>query len=141
MKFWIKGCIAFLFLFSMTCLFAHPKALCEMNDPDAVAPMIITQGGAPASGQKYSLYREMGHWLSVSFGINNKYLKNTDVVDGNKAYFVVSREPHDGTVTVKKIVNIKGRKLILFMGQKFYLRKTATHPAFPAAVIKHFQQE
>ncbi len=142
MRFWIRMSFGIILLFSTSLLFAHTSLTCPQNSPDNSwrnkTPMIITQG-APAKGETSSLYRQMDHWLSVSFGINKKYLKDTDVFEGQRAHFVISRA-HDGTVTVSKEVDIHGRTLILFLGQKFHLKKTPRHPAFPPAVIDHFDR-
>lgn len=100
-------------------------------------PMVIQQI-SPLTSKPNPVYAQMDDWMNDAFGIHKKYLKNTDVIDGQQAYFIVSRDA-EGTVTIsKRVTTISGKELILFLGQKAHLQATPRHPAMPDAVIAHF---
>ena len=131
MKIMTKLGIVLVCLLSINVLIAKPF----FNTNPLYVPQI-----EPSTGMTNPLFLKLDNWLSQTFGLNQRYLRNTDSIAGKKSYFIVKRDK-DGTVNVSKKIRLKGHDLDLFYGKNFKLFGPAHHPAFPNAIIQHFQSE
>ena len=131
MKYMSKLGIVLVCLLSINVLIAKPFF--------STNPMYVPQID-PTTGMSNPLFLKLDNWLSQTFGLNERYLRNTDSIAGKKSYFIVKRDK-DGTVNVSKKIRLKGHDLDLFYGKNFRLFGPTQHPAFPNEIIQHFQSE